>query len=709
MKGMVFKSVGTKLFAALFCTTLLLTSVLGLTSYNASKRIITDQVASASEQSVTQAADKLDFLLSQYESLSRQYAVDATLKADLAAIHNRASAPADISAAEERIKQKLTALTASDERLVGVRLVAKSLIDSESYKSVGLNNLRSDEGVEERLKAVEAAKGNPVWFPTRTRGFFDINPDPSFAMGRLLRNLKNPELEYYLIIEVKGQALGDLLANFHIGDKGQIRIVTADNRIVYPADKDSLGQEFFVALPKQKDNKESSKEQQSITAADRSGNDQLVVYHGIRSADWTLAGYAPVSDFTHSAKRLLYITLIVVACAALIALLIGYLLVRMIGRPLGMLAKLMERGENGDLTVRASFGGRDEIGRVGHSFNQMMEQLGGLARQSGQSAQDVLTTSAKLVVASGEISVNAREVAAASEEIANGTASLAEEADKSSRNVQRMGEQMKEVAGINQVLDRSAERLLGVSGQGGKLMEMLVAKSESTLDMMNRIEQNSARLQESLRLIAGLLAPMIAINKQTNILALNASIEAVRAGAAGRGFIVIADEIRGLANQSGRSIESVSRIADEIGLDIGNMVEAVQAAVPLFQEQIAAVRDTSETFADVKAEMEKYMEHLRKSSQAVSDLLVSQQEMGESINSVSAVVQQTAASTEEVASMSSQQFRISEQLVRLSGLLEKLAASLQDSLISFHTGEEAAPEADSAEGQSAVENLQQSA
>lgn len=179
-----------------------------------------------------------------------------------------------------------------------------------------------------------------------------------------------------------------------------------------------------------------------------------------------MLGYAPVSDFTKSADKLLYITFAVVLAAALIALLIGYVLIRLIGRPLGKLARLMEEGEQGNLQVRTSFKGQDEIGRLGHSFNRMMEQISLLAGQSSRSAAEVLATSEQLVKASGATSAHAREVAEATGEIAQGAASLAAEAEASNRNVELMATMMQEVAGINAIMDSTAERVLTVSDQG---------------------------------------------------------------------------------------------------------------------------------------------------------------------------------------------------------------------------------------------------
>ncbi|QUL56677.1 methyl-accepting chemotaxis protein [Paenibacillus tritici] len=694
------RSVGFKLFVILFCTIVLLSSVLGLTSYYAAKRIITDEVAAASSQSIVQAADKLDFLFAEYEALSRQFAVDSVLKVDMEAVNNPAAGTVAKAAAEDRIRRKLDSVRGSDERLLGVRLVSRSMVDAESYKSTGISGVRSDEGILARMKEIDNGKGEPVWFPVRAKGFFDAYSESSLTMGRLLRNIQNPAAEYYMLIEVKGSALTGVLSNLHIGLAGEIRILDPSGRVAYGADNALLGQPSYIHTAEMKtggqeqsgrlkDEKRQSGTSKaggpvhSFTTGDELGTPQLVVYQPLATADWTLLGYAPVSDFTKSADRLLYITFLVVLAAALIALVIGYVLVRLIGRPLGKLARLMEEGEQGNLQVRTDFKGRDEIGRLGHSFNRMMEQISLLAGRSSSSAAEVLATSEQLVAASGAISGQASEVAAATGEIAGGAASLAAEAESSNAKVERMRDKANEVAGTNAVMAASAGKVMEASDQGAERMKKLVAQSESVLKMMDLIQENSAMLRDSTVLIRSILSPMIAMNKQTNILALNASIEAARAGAAGRGFIVIADEIRGLANQSSQSIASVSRITEEISSHIENTVQIVGEAAPQFGSQIVSVREASLIFQSVRTEMEVFSGYLSQSSTAVAELTEYQQQLGQSMASVISVVQQTSASTEEVASMSSQQFLVSRELVALSGKLETLAENLKQSMRSF--------------------------
>lgn len=675
-----FKSVGMKLFFIIFGAIVLLSVVLGLSSYVMSKEIIRGQVGMASSQAIEQAADKLDFLFTQYESVSRQLAVDQTLKSDLEIVNKENVDTVTKNQAESRINKRLDSLRASDDRLLAVRLVSKSMEDVKSYKSTGIAAIRTDEVVESRVKSVLDASGEPVWLPALSKGFFDAYTEPTVTMGRLLRNMKNPDAEYILLIEIKERSLGSLLSNLKIGNSGEVRILTADNKIVHAPDVELLESESFIGL----DDSVLKSEQSSFSREDEQGVKQLVVYQPLLTGDWRIIGYAPESDFLSAADKLIYVMLIVLLLAIIVALLIGYSLVRMIGKPLEKLCRLMEEGERGNLKVRAHFKGRDEIGRLGHSFNKMLEQISLLVDRTNHSTLELLTTAENLAKASKDTSQTAGEISGATLEIAKGAASLANEAERGTELVEDIGTQMNKVVEMNDTMNQSVERVIEVSYQGKEYMEQLVSKTEAVTRMTGLIEENSDKLSKSTYSIRNILAPMVEMTKQTNILSLNASIEAARAGAAGKGFMVIAEEIRKLAVQSNNSIQTVSMITEEIQEAIQNTVNVLLSISPMFDEQLNSVNEVSSIFQNVTGEMENFVGDIQSSSTSVHELLASQVSLGEFIMNVSSVVQQSNASTEEVASMSSDQYKVSEELVALSNRLEELAESLNQSLNAFH-------------------------
>ena len=197
----------------LFTTIVLLSSALGLLSYSISKDTVMDQVSEATSGQMMQAADKLDFLLAQYEAASRQWALDTVLREDLVTVSTAGIGIRDKTQAENRIREKLNGMASSDKRLQGMRLVAPNLQAQSSYNSTGLTGMSSSDWVKAKIDRIIQADGEPVWFPTEIKGFMGNENTATMTMGRLLKNLKNPNAQYVLLMDVKDGAVGEVLAN----------------------------------------------------------------------------------------------------------------------------------------------------------------------------------------------------------------------------------------------------------------------------------------------------------------------------------------------------------------------------------------------------------------------------------------------------------------------------------------------------------------
>ncbi|MGF7050212.1 methyl-accepting chemotaxis protein [Paenibacillus sp. DS2015] len=675
-----FKSISTKLFAILFSGIVILSTALGLSSYQLSKGIIKQEVSLASSQAIVQAADKLDFLFLQYEASSKQLAVDTELKHDLELINQADIGTVQKRDLEEGIRNKLTSISGSDSRLMGVRLVKKDLVEASSYKSAGVSGVRTDDDIQAKVKQIIDAKGQIVWFPTTTKGFFNSYSEATLTMGRLLRNMKQPEAEYILLFEIKDKAVGEILSNLKIGVNGQVKVITDSNRIVHAQDNALLETQSFIHIDK--DGEESDT---SFTTDDENGVEQLVVYKTLDTTKWTMMGYAPISDFVKGTNQLLYVTVIVILVAVMFALLIGYYVVRNVGRPLAKLCNLMVEGEEGNLQVRTTFHSEDEIGRLGSSFNQMMHQIGLLVDQTNRSAQEVLDTADELTLVSKSTSIAAGEIADASREIAVGASNLAMEAESESVLSESIAEKINKVSLSNNTMEQAASRVVQVSEQGSDYMDELVRKTDTIVEMNRTMVNHAETLKKSTSSIQKILELMGSMTQQTNILSLNASIEAARAGTAGRGFMVVADEIRNLADGSKQSIQTVAEITDEIWRGIEHTTASLNAVSPMMAEQRVSVKEASSIFQSVKQQMDEFLVEIDNSSVFVKELIESQQQLSVSITSISAVVEETSASTEEVASMSSQQYIVSEKLVDLSKRLEEMSETFKQSLVKFKT------------------------
>jgi methyl-accepting chemotaxis protein len=191
------------------------------------------------------------------------------------------------------------------------------------------------------------------------------------------------------------------------------------------------------------------------------------------------------------------------------------------------------------------------------------------------------------------------------------------------------------------------------------------------------------RLADSAGSIRNILEMLIRMNAQTNILSLNAGIEAARAGSAGKGFMVVADEIRGLAEQSRQSIAVAGEIIGTIQHEIRETVEALSEAHPVFREQIEAVKEAHRLFRAVQTNMNAFLGRLEAATASIRRLEQVQSAMAGTMSEVSSVAQQAAAVSGDVASLSREQLGVSAGLVELSNRLESVSDQLKASLSRF--------------------------
>ncbi|SFK68415.1 methyl-accepting chemotaxis protein [Paenibacillus sp. 1_12] len=670
------KSVGMKLFLIFLVSILFFVLTVGFTSYNFSKDIIQKKVADASEQTIIQAGQKLDIVYTVYEDLSMQILLDVEMKKLLAEVETVNPGSYDYVRIRQAIGEKLNIYTFSNKTIKALHLFHSTggtiaTTDGSPTKDTMIK--------EDVLKKIKGDNGRISWIETRTSGFLENSAGGSnaaaFGLGRVLKNTAATK-EAILLMEINVDIVGKELADIQMGEGGQTIIITPGLQTAYSTDKSVIGKptSLDITLDALEDDQHS---------AMNSKKDLQLVYYKSAKTGWYLIGAMPIDELVKDAKVIANITWIMAVIAALIAVGIGIMVARMIGRPVIMLRNLMKEGEQGNLTVRMNVQSQDEIGQLGHSFNQMMEKITVLVKQTNQSAQEVLETATELSDASKKTATSAKEIAIATEEIAGGASSLAVESERGNELTHSIGMQMKAVVNSNIVMGTAASDVQKSSKQGIQYMSELILKTNATEEMTRNMVEKVDNLKESTRSIRKILEVLNNVSKQTNILSLNATIEAARAGAAGKGFMVVADEIRKLADQSRQSIAIVGEITETIQKEIDETVKVLSNAYPIFQEQILSVKEADLIFKEVQNHMGGFIGQLSEVTESISQLDASQLILNDAMTNVSAVAEESSATSQEVASLSSEQLNISSGLVRLSDKLEQLSDSLQQSLSKF--------------------------
>ncbi|GKU75628.1 methyl-accepting chemotaxis protein [Paenibacillus sp. L3-i20] len=672
------KSVGMKLFIVIFGSIIACVLTVGLLAYYEARTMVEKKVSEASLQTINQVASNLDVIFKTYEDLSLQLLADKefhSLVRDITDVDDYVRFEAT-----RNLNEKIQGYTIGNNTIEGMLLIPLR---------EGLHVVSSGSALKTRAEALAKTDwfqktieldGKVNWIAPHANGISMESSTPTMALSRLLKNGVSSDASYVLIMEMEAEVISNRYSEVKLGEHSEVSIIGSNGNYILANDLSMIGMPAKVNLPTTGVEAESG----SPTLKTTDGVEVLAGYKKLASMDWKLVGTIPVEELVRDAEAIRELTWLTAIIAAIIAIGIGMLVIFAIARPLVKIRNLMNEGAEGNLTIRSTMQGRkDEIGELSVSFNRMMEQITALAIQTTRSADDVLLTAANLTDASRKTSISAKDIAIATEEIASGATNLAMEAEKGNIFTVHINEQMKKVLDANQDMILSAAEVEKASVQGASYMGVLIENTGMTEDMTRAMVEKVDALKESTGSIVKILDVLNSLTKQTNILSLNAAIEAARAGAAGKGFMVVADEIRKLADQSRQSIDVVANITKKISNEIDETVRVLSDAYPMFQKQISSVKEANGIFVSVQSQMGQFVQKLDGVTNSVSDLEQSQTILSAAMTNVSSVAEEASATSEEVASLSSEQLNISESLVDLSQKLDAVSQGLKQSLAQF--------------------------
>ncbi len=680
MKLNPLRYVSAKLFLIVFVSILVCVLSVGQISYGISKNVIEKKVSASTEETVSQIAGKLDLILDNYLNYSVQFITDKEIQSNVGEFFSSTVDEYGVFSAQRTLTDKITGIAMSNKGVLNVNFIP---IDSHAKTQVlGTGNLNYEKVKESAwVKAAIEQNGLPIWIPIQPKGFQENGDKPSIGLARVIKSPSGTNA-FVMLIELRESLISDQLNAINLGSDSRVALLGTDNVVISDTmaaedGAEGVGKTLTFNSPSDADS--------GSFRADSPAGQVLKIYNKLEVNDWKVVAMLPTAELVKDAKQISRMTWIIAAAAAVLAMLVGFYVILSVGRPLRLMRNLMNEGKKGNLAIRSRHRSKDEIGQLSMSFNEMMEQITGLVQQARESAEQVLSTAGEVGQSSRRTAGAAREIAAATEEIAGGATSLAMEAEKGSDLTTGMDESMRRVKLSNDGMIAAAGEMEAAGAQGTGHMAALIDQTGLAEGMVRGMAEKVDRLKDSTRSIRKILDVLGSVAKQTNILSLNASIEAARAGAAGKGFMVVAGEIRQLAEQSRESISVVEGITDTIQREIDETVSVLSEAQPIFQEQIGSVREANGIFLDVQTRMAELARSLDGVTEAIRTLDETQAQLSEAMGSVSAVAEQSSATSEEVASLSSEQLGVSEGLVNLSSELEEVSRSLQKSLERFRT------------------------
>ncbi len=333
----------------------------------------------------------------------------------------------------------------------------------------------------------------------------------------------------------------------------------------------------------------------------------------------------------------------------------------------------------GDLTISYpddSEIGRDEIGAITKSAKMLTAKLRDVMSQSREMSEDLNKTSSEMADSANQATLASEQVTEAVTEISKGAVAQAESVEHAANETDEIGKDIENISGAVADMDHYAEEMKEACDKAMEALDKLIRQSEEVTVSVKDIGDTINSTNESAKSISEFTQAITDIATQTNLLSLNASIEAARAGDAGRGFAVVADEIRQLADQSSSSADKIKSIVEKLLADSASSVSVLEKLNESFgvqAQQLDSTRSNMETMSANVVNVKDTSSNISKQTGMLND---AKNVLLEIISDLSAISEENAASTEETnASMEELNATftiISESANRLQGLAADL-------------------------------------
>ncbi|MDP5183610.1 methyl-accepting chemotaxis protein [Blastococcus sp. BMG 814] len=328
------------------------------------------------------------------------------------------------------------------------------------------------------------------------------------------------------------------------------------------------------------------------------------------------------------------LTIGVIAFGMAICVLLAILVARSVTRPVQRIRAVLEQVAGGDLRVRVGRTGGAELGDVAESVDRTLDSLGEVLSLVGHSADQLATASQQLNAGADAMAQNARTAAGQAGVVVTSADEVAASVDTLSTGSQQMEAAIREIA-------QNASQAARVAGQA-------VSVAENTTRTVGKLGDSSQEIATVIKLING-------IAEQTNLLALNATIEAARAGEAGKGFAVVASEVKELAQETARATEDISQRVEAIQADTAGAVDAISRIS-------AVIGEINDFQATIAAAVEEQTATTNEMNRNVAEAASGSQDIAAAITGLAAGTAETNQRVDEAQRSAADLARMSDQL-----------------------------------------------
>ncbi|SHR23292.1 cyclase [Mycobacteroides abscessus subsp. abscessus] len=520
---------------------------------------------------------------------------------------------------------------------------AVKVIDLDQYGEISIDSGETDYYFELRDRLNEIRETNGLVY--------------LYTMGR---QEKNEEFEYYYMVDGMLQdasALGDVEGGVDDYPLLVKAFETGESQVGELTYSEEYGALVSAYIPIKSD----SGELIGILGADL---DASLVYSSLEASKiklvWMTVGIV-----------LLSILLISIATVSLV-------------NPLKHLAQKVELVGKGDLTVTIESNRKDEIGSLTASFNHMLQELKRMIGVINESSVTMSGTTSQLLVSANETKEASNEISVIMEQMASQVDTQYKSLDDSANIIEEVSESINDIAVNSSVVTELSAKTQGEIEVGNQKVNDLVEQMNTISRSVNESSASIMALQAHSKDIESIVEIIQGIASQTNLLALNAAIEAARAGEAGKGFAVVADEVRKLAEQSESSTINIRNIIEKINSDTNITAENMKIVLDDVKEGIHSVGETGMVFKNILGAIQEVNVKIQEVTATSEEMSAATEEITASAKETATIAEQASTEVRKTVDITLEQERLVlhmtesiEELVMMSSTMKELTGKFK--------------------------------
>lgn len=665
-------NISTKVSLVLLLAIVIVFSILGTLISSYTKTLLVENIEENLSTKSDAIANQVDSMFAEKGTIVKQIGTNQEIIKYLNTAESRDEATTN--SYYEGVLKSLDEIVETDNS-IAMAWVASN----KSNFLIGSHNVLSDPSfnIKDRPWYEPAIEKDDVYF---TEPYMDQ------VFGKVIMSVMKPikvdgNTVGIVAIDIFMDQLPQLMQSYKMGETGYSFLISNDGTILYHPKSELIFEKKLQSLSGEIGNIGTKMVEgvKGLELARVNNEMEYIGYSPVPTTGWSVGTSLPQKEALSSLQTFTKIMLISFSVSSLILIVLAFIFLKYMLRKIPRVTNIMAQLASGNLSgEHIQTKSKDEIGQLVTSTNQLNTRLRDIVSKISAVSETVSSQSEELSQSANEVKTGSVQVATTMQELAAGTETQANSVSDLANVMSSFTTRMQDTNDHGEQIRDNSKEVQSMTDEGMQLMEKSSRQMEKIDQIVHKAVQKMDGLDKHSKKISNLVTVIKEVADQTNLLALNAAIEAARAGEHGKGFAVVADEVRKLAEQVSVSVTDITDIVNNIQKEAGLVSESLQDGYKEVKQGTAQIDATNQTFDHIRKAILEMVNGITTISENLFEIAENGQEMNKSIEEIASIAEESSAGIEQTSASSQQTSSIMEEVAGSSEQLATLAEQLNE-------------------------------